>query len=66
MIAKVNTWDDSDALNDQWVETFGESIARGFMIFSAQVPLLKQCLEESSQKRLNRCIRHQAKDGRVY
>ena len=66
MIAKANTRDDSDALNDQWVETLGESTPKGFMVFSARVPLLKQCPEESFQERLNRYIRDQAKDGRVY
>ena len=66
MIAKANTWDDIDALNDLWVETLGECIPRGFMTFSARAPLLKQCLEESSQERLHRCIRDKAKDGRVY
>ena len=48
------------------METLGESTPKGFVTFSARVPLLKQCLEESFQERLNRYIRHQAKDGRVY
>ena len=49
-------WADLEALDPEWIDIFGDTIPRGFGVGPAQVPILRECIEQRSQAPLEACI----------
>ena len=60
------TWEDLEAVRQQWQETFGEQMPFGFEIGYDDIPLLRRCIAEKSMKPLDDHIEDLLKDGRDY
>ena len=50
------TWEDLEALEDDWLALFGDPMPKGFEITPSQVPLMRRCLVERSTVPLNRYV----------
>lgn len=53
-------------LSEQWSETFGEELVSGFEITEDQIPLLRKCIAQKSQRPLEDYIERELAKGRVY
>lgn len=59
-------WSELFALARAWKRRFGENLGVGFEIGPADVPLIRQCLDQGSTQPLEDHIRRLLSDGRVY
>ena len=55
-MTKRHTWNDLEALRDDWERVFWESMAMGFEIDPAQVPMMRRCIRERSREPLRRYV----------
>ena len=53
-------------LAKRWRDQFGEDLALGFCVRTAQIPLIEKCLKENSQKPLNDYIDAAVRSGIVF
>ena len=60
------TWDDLDALCEQCESVFGEKMTFGFEIGPEQVPLMRECIEKRSQAPLEKYVREDLAEGKVF
>lgn len=56
MMARYPTFDEIEALREDWERTFGEPMPWGSEINEPQVPMMRRCIRERSQEPLRRYV----------
>ena len=59
-------WDEIMALEDEWMRVFREGVPMGFVVTPDAAPILRECLKEKSQAKLDAYIALKMADGRIY
>ena len=59
-------WAEIMALEDEWMRVFREAVPMGFEVTPDAAPILRECLAEKSQAKLDTYIALKMADGRVY
>ena len=61
----ADEWENLDQLRQQWKELFGEEFVFSPWITPDDMPLILQCIDEQSQKPLERHLEKLAEEGIV-
>ena len=62
----MGSWIELGRLAEEWERTFGEELPIGFETTPEEIPLIRRCIKENTQKPLDDHIKRLVDTGAVY